>query len=208
MGLWSGVVGGAVDFDKPVGEDWDRGDFSGTVLFTKSGAGSTEFSGSSDRVYSVNAIGELLLDRDEDGIPDKSDNCPDTPNPDQADVDEDGVGDACEFACGVKWMPPITLTHKTLNLNASMLIKFRLLDCDDNPIRGDVKPELFVGDSVEPEKLHIGTGGSLYIAIYHPNAAGEFITAAVYSPGKVKLLGTWIFTVVDPGEEKGNPNVI
>ena len=87
-----------------------------------------------------------------------------------------------------------------------MPIKFRLQECDDNPIRGDLKPELFVGGSLEPEKLHIGTGGSLYIAIYHPNAAGEFITAAVYSPGKVKRLGTWIFTVVDPGEEKGNPN--
>ncbi len=35
-------------------------------------------------------------DRDEDGIPDASDNCPDTPNPDQADTDGDGLGDVCD----------------------------------------------------------------------------------------------------------------
>jgi hypothetical protein len=36
------------------------------------------------------------LDSDGDGIPDNSDNCPAVPNPDQADGDEDAVGDACD----------------------------------------------------------------------------------------------------------------
>lgn len=35
-------------------------------------------------------------DQDGDGIPDEEDNCVRTPNPDQVDSDEDGVGDACE----------------------------------------------------------------------------------------------------------------
>lgn len=39
-----------------------------------------------------------LPDRDHDGIPDVKDNCPDTPNPDQADSDHNGVGDACDQA--------------------------------------------------------------------------------------------------------------
>lgn len=34
-------------------------------------------------------------DEDGDGVEDGEDNCPDVPNPDQADADGDGVGDAC-----------------------------------------------------------------------------------------------------------------
>ncbi len=37
-----------------------------------------------------------VSDRDDDGVPDADDNCPDTPNADQADTDADGVGDACD----------------------------------------------------------------------------------------------------------------
>ncbi len=37
-----------------------------------------------------------LNDPDDDGRPDWDDNCPDTPNPDQADADSDGIGDACD----------------------------------------------------------------------------------------------------------------
>jgi YVTN family beta-propeller protein len=36
------------------------------------------------------------IDRDEDGVPDGLDNCPDVANPDQADGNGNGVGDACE----------------------------------------------------------------------------------------------------------------
>jgi hypothetical protein len=39
-----------------------------------------------------------LVDTDGDGVPDAEDNCRDFPNPDQADVDGNGIGDGCE--CG------------------------------------------------------------------------------------------------------------
>ncbi len=35
-------------------------------------------------------------DEDRDGIPDRADNCPDADNHDQADLDGDGLGDACD----------------------------------------------------------------------------------------------------------------
>ncbi|MBI5441789.1 MAG: choice-of-anchor D domain-containing protein, partial [Deltaproteobacteria bacterium] len=38
----------------------------------------------------------IAEDQDSDGVPDVSDNCPLAANPDQADSDADGVGDACE----------------------------------------------------------------------------------------------------------------
>ncbi len=39
-------------------------------------------------------------DRDDDGVGDTCDNCPDVQNPDQADAEADGVGDACAVAPG------------------------------------------------------------------------------------------------------------
>jgi hypothetical protein len=40
--------------------------------------------------------GLSFIDSDGDGIQDADDNCPETPNPDQADADGDGIGDACD----------------------------------------------------------------------------------------------------------------
>ncbi len=44
----------------------------------------------------VNLVDDQKPDRDEDGIPDADDNCPDTPNPDQANADSDKFGDVCD----------------------------------------------------------------------------------------------------------------
>lgn len=41
-------------------------------------------------------------DSDGDGIPDSEDNCPDHPNPNQYDCDNDGEGDVCEIANGTQ----------------------------------------------------------------------------------------------------------
>jgi len=39
---------------------------------------------------------QFILDSDGDGVPNDSDNCPDTYNPDQNDIDMDGTGDECD----------------------------------------------------------------------------------------------------------------
>ena len=41
-------------------------------------------------------IGWLAPDLDADGVPDDVDNCPNAPNPDQADANHNGIGDPCE----------------------------------------------------------------------------------------------------------------
>lgn len=45
-------------------------------------------------------------DRDKDGIPDFRDNCPDKYNPDQADIDRNGIGDACQTTPVIPPPPP------------------------------------------------------------------------------------------------------
>jgi len=45
-------------------------------------------------------------DKDKDGIPDFQDNCPDKPNPDQTDLDHNGIGDACQTTPVIIPPPP------------------------------------------------------------------------------------------------------
>ncbi|HTU59431.1 MAG TPA: thrombospondin type 3 repeat-containing protein, partial [Polyangiales bacterium] len=70
-----------------------------------------------------------MSDRDGDGVPDSSDNCPDFPNPDQADRNDVGSGDACELSLNwsrgllgnyarfqshkelVLWLSPLLMTN-------------------------------------------------------------------------------------------------
>jgi formylglycine-generating enzyme required for sulfatase activity len=51
--------------------------------------------------YQSVAIEGPLPDGDSDGVPDLEDNCLTSSNPDQADCNDDAVGDACEIAGGV-----------------------------------------------------------------------------------------------------------
>ena len=60
-------------------------------------------------------------DRDNDGVPDNEDNCPETYNPNQADKDKDGKGDVCDRTPKVHDPMEPSTEEEDLNLD----------DCDE-----------------------------------------------------------------------------
>jgi hypothetical protein len=79
----AGVDTGAPDVDEPAPDDPDTGDET-----PEAGEGSSDAGGQEAG----------CSDRDHDTVCDAQDNCPDTANTNQADANEDGVGDACSQA--------------------------------------------------------------------------------------------------------------
>lgn len=57
----------------------------------------------------------LLFDTDGDGIINSEDNCPETPNVNQADADNDGIGNACDPDYNAATLTDLTLDFGTLN---------------------------------------------------------------------------------------------
>lgn len=72
-------------------------------------------------------------DRDGDGVPDESDNCPFTPNPNQDDADGDGIGDACDTQVSISVEIDIKPCSdpNSINLKAKGLVPVAVLT-DDN----------------------------------------------------------------------------
>jgi len=84
---------------RPQGDDIFIGDFRGLGSPTYTFNGSIDEVRIYDRALSEDEIQALLddvQDDDGDGVANGDDNCPTTPNSDQADSDGDGVGDACD----------------------------------------------------------------------------------------------------------------
>ncbi len=95
--------------------------FDRTYTCTKSGAGGSTVMTIDGLAYSF-----VLDGGDSDGIVDSEDNCPFVNNPDQADSDGNGIGDACDV------MEKAEVCHKgknTLSISSE--------DVDDHLAHGD-----------------------------------------------------------------------
>jgi hypothetical protein len=136
----------------------------------------------SDDVAGVRALypaAELAPDQDGDGVPDDVDNCPAVDNPDQADSDYDGVGDACDPVRVRSFM----IDGDTLVLNA--MIRF--------PAGVAFQP---VYDSITVELRD--SGGTLYGGVAHARSMRRSIRGVGYttslssSDGRGAVTFTWI----------------
>ncbi|MBT8223320.1 MAG: thrombospondin type 3 repeat-containing protein, partial [Eudoraea sp.] len=77
----------------------DQGDGSYTVILTSdttAGTATLSFSINGIAAHSSASVDFLPQDTDNDGIPDDQDNCPSMSNPNQEDLDNDGMGDLCD----------------------------------------------------------------------------------------------------------------
>jgi len=153
-----------------------------------------------DRYTIANLIssGQLLvvefsryLDSDRDGILNQLDNCPNTPNPEQADSNGNGIGDACEAPVGYSISGRVYYSTTPLSNIKVELIKGAV---SNPPIASTLTNSLgdFAFAGLEP--------GDYNIKVYGPNsdyitwvANGVTITTsdiswAFYLPKKMTLL--------------------
>ncbi|HEX7150725.1 MAG TPA: thrombospondin type 3 repeat-containing protein [Thermoanaerobaculia bacterium] len=105
-------------------------------------------------------------DKDGDGIPDFRDNCPDVANPDQQDIDRDGIGTACETEKEIVPPPPPPplpqFTYKYIGTFGNQTNTIASFARDGNIVNarvGDVIEGKFVLRRIGLESVEIGFVG-------------------------------------------------
>lgn len=78
----------------------------------------------------------VISDFDGDGVSDDDDNCPSVANPDQADTDGDGLGDACDAASCQLGVSSVTGIERT----GTFICRNRSIDPDE-PFRGNLEAD-------------------------------------------------------------------
>jgi hypothetical protein len=92
------VVSGTVLLNTPVSFSGSSAD---PAVWIGNGWNAAGVSGVWTGTVTLVGVNVVVVDSDSDGVPDPSDNCPQIPNPAQAEVDGDGIGDACDNCVNV-----------------------------------------------------------------------------------------------------------
>lgn len=103
--------------------------------------------------YAGTACLPLVTDRDNDGIPDADDNCPDHHNPAQGDLDGDGVGDACDNATTLCVTEPLVLDSTVFAPG-----NHHLMSQSEIATRGPVRLRAGADVTLHAPTVHVGKG--------------------------------------------------
>ena len=103
------------------GVETARASFPGTLTYTVPTSGYYDFFWRTDTGRATWEVScTAAPDADGDGASDGSDNCPAAYNPDQADVDRDGVGDVCDATDGRPDCSDVVATPKVLKADGKL----------------------------------------------------------------------------------------
>jgi beta propeller repeat protein len=115
-------------------------------------------------------------DTDGDGVCDPNDNCPAVANPDQADIDGNGIGDACQPN-----QPPVADAGSdvTVYVNAEVLLSGAATDPDGDPIAG----WLWAVDSAPAGSLPYISDTQRPNPVFWADLPGDYVLSLVVSDG-------------------------
>ena len=153
-------------------------------------------------LFEVPTVGGVESDRDADGIPDVTDNCPDVPNPDQSDGDGNGVGDACEARSVCDDQAPLVQLVRP-GATASGFVSASCVVCSVTGTANttDADPDNFA--TLAPS---IGAQGAVSLrvsdamAVYPGAGMAGFVVAWPGAPLNVELLRSLVITTYLDGE--------
>ncbi|MDB4267773.1 thrombospondin type 3 repeat-containing protein, partial [Flavobacteriaceae bacterium] len=145
-----------------------------------------------DAVVDENGCSSSQRDTDGDGIVDAEDNCIDTANPDQADSDNDGIGDVCDTDNPFPEVSTTFIQFVQLPENGTVVGKIEATDPEGEALSFRMDGNEFFGVlRIETDGRVVVTAGSLlgFNSRYNNASLGYIVSDGTNDlPGSVKII--------------------